>query len=296
MTNGQNMYGGYPGYQMNPYTGQQGYNYMQPHRKAAMTQPVTEEEKRILRQDAGFSLAVTATDKIKAKCTHKNGDNFAFIPSEDGSKMMCEICGAEWSAEILPDVEVQKAVDLVIDILQQTKAMYLDIPAATAEQFFMIIPLLEKVPTLYKLAHNNFASHDSVTPVAPIYGQSGFNQYQALFSGVPMYGYNGYQQPAPVYGGYNYQQPAAYPGAPQPGVPYGQPTMATAPVVGENPFGYGQPSAPMVPPVNPILPTAAPQMPTQNPVVPQAPAPAAPVAPASPQAAPTEGASKTFDV
>lgn len=282
MYNNINPYGYY-----NPYSGQQGYNYGQPKPKALMTQPVTNEEMKLLRQDTGFSLAITPTDKIRAKCTHKKDGNFAFVPTEDG-KVICEVCGATWDASILPEAEVAKITENMIDILQQIKAMYLDMPASTAEQFFTVIPLLEKVPQFYKLAHGNFNSHEQVQPAQAVYGQNGFAQYAQIAAGLPAYGTPGYVPGTPMaqpYGVPNYQQPV-YPQAPGYGTP-------TAPVMGENPFAYGAPAAPMVPPVQPMMPTvpAAPAAPTtQNPVAPQV--PTTPVAPAPA----IEGASKSFDV
>ena len=276
MYNQNQMYG------YNPYTGMQGYNYGQPKPAALMSQPVTEEEAKLLRQDTGFSLAVTPIDKIRAKCTHKKNGNFAFVPTEDG-KVICEVCGATWDAEILSDAEVTKVTENMLNILQQIKAMYLDMPVQTAEQFFTVIPLLEKVPQFYKLAHGNFNSHDQVTPVNPVYGQSGFAQYNQIMSGVPAYGYGQPMMQQPAYA-------PAYPQAPvYPQAPYG--AAPVAPVVGENPFAYGAPAAPvapMVPPVQPMMPTAT---------VPAAQTPAAPVAPVATPAAPAaEGASKSFDV
>lgn len=251
------------------------------------TNPLTKEEILSLRTKTPFSLAVTQDEVSRGICFHvdENG-NPATITEPDG-KTTCTVCGKSWNSNELSAEEVRVATENILSVLQTIKLMYLNFPEQAAREFYQIIPLIEKVPQLYKIAADNFRTFEGQTngyyngqpnPFT-LFGQiAGGNGYGNAFQ---------YQQTQPMgYGQPTYQQPMNQP-------MYGQPAPAYNPYAQQpaNPFdaaSYPQPQAPTgYAPATPQGYTYAPG---------QAAAPVAqgqPVAPAAPQAQPAQAAPAT---
>lgn len=229
-----NLYGA-PGYGMNPN--------MTP---AKMTTTLTEEEIEKLRQKGEtFSLQLTKEEVMRGICVHRNANgSSALIDNPDGT-CTCTICHHTFAAGEYTDDEVQRAVDMVLNILQTCKLLYLDMPDAAAKEFYQIIPLIAKIPKLFNIAADNFRRHEKVPGFMPGQAMSPFAIFGAMstpgaypyynqapagapWGGVP--GYNGYQNPAP-------QPQQQYYGAPQQAqAPWGAP--------GYNPYPQQQWTAP----------------------------------------------------
>ena len=183
--------------------------------QAQMTQPLTNEEKAILKSKGGeFNTKVTQEDLLKSYCTHKENGVIVASQNQDGS-YTCPICGETFNATSLDKADLEADVNKVIDDLQNVKLTYLDIPAEVARQYFTLIPLLKKLPQLGVIASNNWAKYENATP-GMMGGNSpyGFAQLnQMTYGGAMPMGYMGqpmmygqmqpmYQQPmmqAPVY-------------------------------------------------------------------------------------------------
>ena len=264
----------------NYYPNQQynNYGYAAPRPQARNTQPLTPEQIAKLRQDnKAFDMKVDQEDLWRAACTHKEKNGHTtLIQNPDGS-YTCTICHKTFRMCEDNEEQIAECTRKIIDVLQTIKTLYLDAPEKLIEGYMQQIPLLEKLPSLWKRSISNFSQYEgtingSVNPMAP--GYSGFNAIQSLLTN-PYAGFNGM---APQYPGY--QQPAYS----QPYNGYAPAQPMTAPMVDPNynPMAYGVPTAPVAP-MAPVAPAPGVMPGTVQP----APAPAAPVAPA-PTAAPVE--------
>lgn len=222
--NNPNMMGGMP---LNT-----GYMYnQQPPVKPA--NPLTNEEIAAMRSTAGqFTLAMTKDEMIKGICFHvdENG-NPTTITNPDGSTT-CTLCGKTWRSDELTQKQVEDAVDSVLSILQTIKLLYINFPNQAAREYYQIIPLLEKIPGLYKIASDNFHMYEGSYMNG--YANGNVSPF-ALFGQIS----GGYQNM------YQYQQTNPYQAA-------GQPMMGAAPQQNMyNPM-YGQPQVAPVPPQAPM--------------------------------------------
>lgn len=211
------------GYGM-PYNN--GVQYQGQPQKINQCNTLTPEEINQLRSTGGkFSLNLTREEALKGICYHLNADGSpAWIDNPDGSST-CTICHETWHSNQLDQEQIQQATDNIISVLQTIKLLYKNMPEAAAKEYFQIIPLIKKIPQLYKIAEDNFHTYEGaysgymggISPFAIL------NQFQTGFMNQPMGGY-GYQQPM---GGYAAPQGAAMPG--YQGQPMYQPPVQGAP-------------------------------------------------------------------
>ena len=254
-----------------------GYNYggYQPQQMPKIMNNLTEEEIKLLQQNRSkFNLGLTEKESLQARCNHRSPDGtrdtLVFDPETGIAR--CTICGYEFRP-VEPDASydtIKDSADRLVDILQTIKIMYTDLPREAANEYFNIIPLIEKVPELFKFAAKSFAKHEFSAWNYSQYNMNGVQMFQNLNN---LFG-QGFAQPQqPQFNGaYGFGQPA-----PQAPFPMNPPQ---APVPGANAFGY--PGASAAAPYAPQ--TAGYQY--QPPV---APAPVAPTVqtPAAPEAADT---------
>ena len=271
------MYNNY--YAPSPYVGQ---GYAQVTQKPKNTNPLTKEQLAELRQNGGgLSLVPTREEVLQAICTHRdlNTGESRLVSNDDGS-VTCTMCGSTFSTLEVTQDQVKEATNVIIDILQNTKALYLDIPEDVCSNYFKIIPLVQKIPQLYKVASDNFKQYEGINPLSNEGSNNIFARYNMLTGPVmPQYGYGQPMQYQPMYAqqpmvqqpmmDMNYQQPAYNPQMMQ--------MVSEAPAAGTNPF-YGQVQQQPV-----QQPAAAPQFTNINnaataaPVAPSAPVQSAPV-------------------
>jgi hypothetical protein len=267
-TNGNNTYGGVV---YNPQNGQ-----YQQKQTSTLTQ---EEYNRLMKQENRFSLALTETEVLRGLCNHRSLDGMKDMLTQDpDGTVRCEVCGYRFEPvdPSMTEEDVKESVKLITDILQTIKLLFIDMPVSASREFFQIIPLLEKVPDLFKLAVSNFSKHENVNA----WGYRGqnmgtmnlFNMLSgALNGGMPMYGQPQYQQPfqqQPMnngyYGAFGTQVPPmnAPVGAQ---APMGNPAM----MGGYNPqtvgFQYGQPQPQMQYPMDPNMAAQQAGVPVQTP-------------------------------
>lgn len=166
----QSMFGGMPGMQGTGYQ----YNGMQPQQVPPMKNNLTQEEiQKLIQKENQFSLVVTETEKLRAICNHKwpemrDGKWDALVETETGCK--CLICGYEFDPIDIGTTNdsLNEVVKNTLDILQTIKLLYLDMPVDVAREFYVIIPLIEKIPKLFELACKSYSKYDNTN-------QFGFN-------------------------------------------------------------------------------------------------------------------------
>ena len=228
-------------YNTNPYVAQ-GYGMVQ--QKPKNTNPVTKEQLAELRQKGGgLSLVPTKEEITQAICTHRDlvtGESR--LRSNNDGTVTCEMCGATFSTMEIDQEQAKDAANVVIDILENIKALYLDIPEQVCAEYMRIIPLVKKIPDLYKVASDNFKMYEGVNPMSYEGNNNIFARYNMMTGPVaPQYSY---AQPTQYQPYYQPQQmmPYAAPMNEYVQQPYYQPQQlqmtAEAPV--GNPF-YGQP-------------------------------------------------------
>ena len=246
--------------------------------KARYTQPLTPEQINQLRSRGGaFKIEVSEEDLLRAACTHKENGHPTLVvegtnPDTGNDILHCTICGETFEMVDYNRPEVEKAVKLIQDLLQTSKALYLDIPEQLATQYYQMIPLLKLFPELYDRAQKNFSMYENALGYQPnnvAAGTNGFAMMSSMLANpYTAVGYPGYQQQPMMYQGGYPQQPVQQPM----GYPQQQPMMGYAAM--QTPMGYTAQPQPMSPYGNPFMTGAPQQVPTQAPtagVVPPAP-------------------------
>ena len=193
-------------YGMNQMMGGVQYNQQQ----AKMTQPLTKEEMAKLANTGNAKLVVDELDLIRAKCTHKNNGQLTLMQNNDGSHT-CSICGATFNLVDADPAEVAMLTQRFIDVMQSIKTYYLDMPVSYANEFFVMIPLLQNTPELYKIALSKFSKYESGSMVNQNNSMYGFNLFNNITS--PGYGMMGMPMQQPMMNpGMMPQQPMMNPG------------------------------------------------------------------------------------
>lgn len=285
---------------MYPYQQPQNYGYgygFVNRAQAKNTQPLTAEQIAFLQNNVEpLDVRVSQTDALIAQCTHKYRDTGAsslIMDPNDPTKFRCAICGEEFHMQDWKQEDVESTVASMIDLLQCSKAFYLDSPEELVVKYYQIIPLLKKFPRIYQRSVENFAKYEGVQPqnLQSGYYGNGFDMmnnilaggYSPVGAGMYQAGPNGVAPAAPM------------PTAPQPGMYPGYPQQLMMPGYAGYPAGYPYPAQPgAMPPMagmNPFgIAGAAPAAPAPAPTAPAAPAPGA-VPPAAPA---TETSTQTF--
>lgn len=169
------------------------YNQMYPAmqyqqiKRPTMTQPLTPEQMQLLASKGGsFSTRVAQEDIFRSVCTHKKDGNIVLVNNGDGT-FTCPICQETFSETDLDPQHVKDITREMINILQMIKTTYMDIPDATALEFFPIITLLEKTPELAEIAMRNFSQYEQGTMVQNAANPYSFNALSSLMGGPMAY-------------------------------------------------------------------------------------------------------------
>lgn len=261
------------------------YNGMQPTPQKINNVLSNEEIQQLTQKENQFSLQLTQTEVLRAKCNHRTADGLHDAITEDPITGICRcsICGYEFKpidAQISPET-IQESVNNILDFLHTIKLLYIGMPNEAAAEYFQIIPLIEKIPKLFEYAVKDYTKHENINPWGYNHSNmSTLNLFQMLCGGSMGMG----QQP--------YGAAQADPNAAAPQFNYGQPQMApgySMPYGGmpTNGFGYnyGMPMQPgYMPQTNGFQYNPAPQAATTQ---------AAPANNAT-EAAPTTTVTETF--
>lgn len=200
-----------------------------------------EEIEQLQKKGSHFSIAITNEERLRGICTHRlpDGSRDTLVEDPITGNQRCTICGYEFKP-LDPGVsieDIKDSVQVINNILQTIKILYIDLPPEAARDYFQIIPLIEKIPALFEFAAKDFSKHEINN--WRMGSQPGtvnmFNNLMSLFGGgMPM-------------GGAPYQQPMGGMGAPMPNQPMGMGMGAPMPnqQFGAAPVsnGFGYPGA-----------------------------------------------------
>ena len=223
----QPMFGGVPGGLQG--TGYQ-FNGMQPQQVPPMKNNLTQEEiQKLIQKENQFSLVVTETEKLRAICNHKwpemrDGKWDALVETETGCK--CMICGYEFDPIDIGTTNdsLTEAVKNILDILQTIKLLYLDMPTEVAREFYVIIPLIEKIPKLFEIACKSYSKYDNTNGYG--FNNKNMNTMQMYNMLVGLLNTPGAPMPGQQWGPQMNPNPAMGMGYPY-GAPMGQPWGAS---------------------------------------------------------------------
>ena len=191
---------------------------------------LTAEEIKSLRKKVDtFSLGLTEDEMLRGVCFHKDENGNETLKDNGDGTVTCTVCGYKFDPlQNCTEDDLQRYVDNITDVLQTIKLLYIDMPPEAAREYFQIIPLINKVPKLFKIASDDFSRHENYNNYRFNGAPNTINLYNMLSSGTFNTGFN----PQP------YQQQ-----------PYGQPMMGGMPQMQQpfqptNGFGFGAPVAP----------------------------------------------------
>lgn len=185
-----------------------------------ITQPVTMELSKVLqKEDNMMDMRISKPDSIKNMCTHKNPSTgeAALVDNHDGT-FTCKICGETFHLIQDPVNQIEDATNMMIDILQTIKFLYISAPEDMVKNYFQIISLLKKAPYLFRKGNESFNNAEAFGTGGPIPNgmqPNVFATVNGMINGInPFQG--GFMQPQPYgqpYMNYGYQ--ATPPMAPQ---------------------------------------------------------------------------------
>jgi hypothetical protein len=214
----------------NPFVSNQ-VQYINPQ-QIQYSQGLTPQEiAEIKKNGNGQTMQITKEQMIKARCTHREGNQTRLVPTNNPdapNEVRCTLCGDVFN--LLQGVTPQDVANHVADthdLLSTIKVMYLDLPPKLINEIFQIMPVMDNMKDLYSIAadrasmyydsQHTWAGYNNTIP-------NGMNMYNAILAG----------QAQPMYPPYQQQMP--YANVPPQGAPqqpfYGQPPVA--------PQGYPQ--------------------------------------------------------
>ena len=222
-----------------------------------MTQVLTNEQINSLKKNAiEFTLNPEPNEVLRAKCTHRHNGNFTLIDNQDGT-MTCSICGKTWP--MIEDLETATEItEGFVALLQSIKTYFLDLPEKWVDDFFRIIPVVEKMPQLFKISQENFYRYNNNNNdmLQQRGGYSfgmldaigaGYNPYAGQQFGNPAFGQPQQQFVNPAFGQQQYNpafgQPQYNPAFGQPQQQFGNPAFGQQQQVG-NPLTTDGATAP----------------------------------------------------
>lgn len=159
--------------------------YNQP-KQAQKTQPLNQEQINFLRSKGGseFSMQLSEREQLEAICSHKdpaNNGDFTLNIDRNTGEATCTICGANFPLlDIQNENEIKNSCDNVAYILENIKTFYLDMPYNVATDLMVIIPILKRIPELFKVALKNFKSHEVAQYGTNRYGTNAMAIYSNL--------------------------------------------------------------------------------------------------------------------
>lgn len=201
--------------------------------------------RRLKKDHEQFTFSVTEEEIERARCNHRDVNGMlSLYPNDDGT-CTCAICNHKFSiTEALNEEDVVHATEVIENILQTSKLMYISLDPNIGREFYQVLAFIKKIPKLYKIASEDYKKYENVYGFTQGIPQNAFG----IFSSMTNPGFGGYTQYTGQPGMMGYQQPMGY--APQPvpmnnqmvGNPfYQQPGMMGYP----NPpqmMGYQQPN------------------------------------------------------
>ena len=242
-------YGGQP-----MYGNQMGMAYNMPaQKKVACNNPLTKEQMALLQNKGDkLQLGLTDVEVAKAICTHKKDGRIMLYRSDPANPnvVTCPICGETFELAEGDNNTIEAICNIMKNVFQTMKTYWLDVPVEVAQNFYTVLPLIDKIPKVYNLASKSFAQVEQFNNITEANQPYGFNMFANIMNPQMAMGMGGmYQQPMmpqqnnmvfpnPIGQPMNYAPQPGYGYAPNPvampqyGVPYQQDMS------GANPFGY----------------------------------------------------------
>lgn len=168
---------------------------VQPQNAPKIKNNLTQEEiMRLVQKDNQFTLALTEVEKLRAACNHRwaDGTQDSIVEDPVTGICTCQICGYQFEpiAENTDKETLEEYVKNILDVLQTIKLLYIEMPEDVAREFFMVIPLIEKIPKLFERACSVYNKYSDVN----VYGYNNrnmnamqiFNMLQGTLAGQPM--------------------------------------------------------------------------------------------------------------
>lgn len=132
-----------------------------------------------------FDMTLDQITYLKSRCNHRNNHTGQWVVQQvnDGSgEVYCPICGERWD----PTQKTQDEVHLLIkgtkDIIQNSKMIGF-IPPEIIREYGPMIPLLDKMEQLYKIAVENFEKYSSMNPLYNQQDVGPYSLYESLMNG-----------------------------------------------------------------------------------------------------------------
>lgn len=242
------------------------------------------EDAKALKTEKKKPFEIDPIERPISKCTHK------YLPdspkagqiagcADENEMFTCEVCGQTFKLLDPTQEEVEATTQYMLDLLNNIKLRWLDVPPQIVEGFYTMEPILKKLDVAWKHAK---ASWDSATAQGKVFQNSGLNTTNGFganaYTPIPTQ----YNQFSPYMNGYvQPTQPVAamsagYPYMANPAMqsvnPYSNPMAAQAPT---QDAGYGNLANSPLLQNNPMMAQQPQVVPQQTPVAPapvQAPA------------------------
>ena len=151
-----------------PFNGGMVQNQQQPPRPVSWLSP--EKVALLQKNNSSFNLGVSDEDIARGQCNHyyPNNGQSALVPDADGSGgCTCSICGTHFTTKEYSQTDVETATHDILDILNTIKITYLSLDPHAANDYFQIIPFIEKIPKLYNMAMNDFKKYEGIDSYIP---------------------------------------------------------------------------------------------------------------------------------
>jgi hypothetical protein len=197
------------------------FNYQAPQPTNVST--LSEEEIKLISQKKPnkIDINIPQEDLIRSMCNHKhNGQDMPQQLNDGSGRVYCPICGAIWYPDVAEKEQLQDAVNLIYDQMQNAKWIG-DYNIELVRDYFPIIELLKKFPDLFEYAMQTHNKYVNAQNYQTANDANAFNMFNSLMYGTPTAANMPYGQQPYQYG----QQPQ-----------YNSQYMAQA----QQPYQYGQ--------------------------------------------------------
>ena len=164
---------------MGPTTG-----YAMPQERRPIKNILTDAEIDELRQKVeNFNLGLTETEQKIARCNHRDKNGEMALSAQADGLNVCTICGEVIEDKMYTPEDVQAAVNEVNNIINIIKLIYGEMPRGAASEYYLIQPLLKKLPKLYELANNNMNKYDNINNLNTHQYSNMFAMYNSMSTG-----------------------------------------------------------------------------------------------------------------
>ena len=194
------------------------YNYMGARPQVQMpvfSNPMTEEEHKLLLNDGGFNTTRNKLDVIRDMCTHKHNGQICVFERPD-HLVQCSYCGKVWEMkDNYTHEDVENLVEEIVSVIETIKTFLPSVSPDLARQLFAALGMIELIPSMFDYAMDTLNKMKNATGgIMPNQSSDYANTLNALWGltgavtpGMPQYGnymasqlYNQFGAPAQPWG------------------------------------------------------------------------------------------------